>query len=64
MHQVIGHPGISRCIDCWRAEVARRNPEYTTLEKFAASKPSLDDMKNIANWLATHYIADNRMERL
>jgi hypothetical protein len=64
MHQVIGHSGISRRIDCWRVETAQRNPEHTTLEAFAASKPSLEELKNMANWIATHYVADSRMERL
>jgi hypothetical protein len=64
MHQVIGHSGISRRIDCWSVETAQRNPEHTTLEAFAASKPSLEELKNMANWIATHYVADSRMERL
>jgi hypothetical protein len=64
MHQVIGHIGICRRLDCWRLEVARQNPEHATLEQFAASKPAFEDLEEIASWLAMHYIANNSLTRL
>jgi hypothetical protein len=33
-------------------------------QKICCLEPSLEDLKNIANWLATHYVADSRMEWL
>jgi hypothetical protein len=64
MHLVIRHVGICRHLDCWRLEVAHWNPEHATLKQFAASKPAFKDLEEIASWLATHYVADNRLTHL
>jgi len=45
-------------------EAAWQNPDHTTLDKFAALKPSLKDLKDIACWIVKHYVADSRMEQL
>ncbi|KAI0684930.1 hypothetical protein BC835DRAFT_1421798 [Cytidiella melzeri] len=56
MHQIIQHAGICRRLDCWRVEVQRRDPAHTSLQLFAASKPSLDYLKAVANYLAMNCI--------
>lgn len=53
MHQLIGHAGICRRLDCWRVHLTG----FTDLEAFAASEPSLDDLKSLAEELAQNYLA-------
>lgn len=61
MHQVITQSGICRRLDCWRVEVMRQ--KNMTLDKFAASKPSLDELKKLADYLALNYISGTRLDR-
>ncbi|KAI0685844.1 hypothetical protein BC835DRAFT_1408708 [Cytidiella melzeri] len=62
MHQIIQHAGICRRLDCWRVEAQRRDPSHTSLQLFAASKPSLDYLKAVANHLAMNCV--DRKEKL
>lgn len=55
MHQIIQHSGICRRLDCWRVEVQRRNPTHRTLELYAATNPSLEELQQVANHLAMNY---------
>ncbi|KAG2060973.1 hypothetical protein BDR06DRAFT_979247 [Suillus hirtellus] len=55
MHQLIGHDGICRHLDCWHTEVKRMNNTHKTLANFAMTKPSLDELKKIADQLAREY---------
>ncbi|KIL55117.1 hypothetical protein M378DRAFT_91388 [Amanita muscaria Koide BX008] len=57
MHQVIGHSGICRRLDCWRTEVMNLDSSHTTLDLFAASKPSFDDLLSLAKTLTKQYVA-------
>jgi hypothetical protein len=52
MHQLIGHDGICRHLDCWRTEVEHMNNTHESLADFAMTKPSLGELKEIANRLA------------
>ena len=61
MHQLIGHAGICRQLDCWREHVKKK---YTDLETFAASKPTLYDLQEMANELASTYIANHQLHRM
>ncbi|KAG2743119.1 hypothetical protein P692DRAFT_201841915 [Suillus brevipes Sb2] len=63
MHQLISHDGICRCLDCWRIEVERINNAHKTLDDFAILKPSLEELKEIANRLAREYIATYKLTR-
>ncbi|KAJ6607144.1 hypothetical protein B0H10DRAFT_2307406 [Mycena sp. CBHHK59/15] len=56
MHEVITHEGVALRLDAWRVEVLRRNPAWTSLEAFAASKPSFELLEEISNYLASHYV--------
>ncbi|KAF8128125.1 hypothetical protein EV363DRAFT_433689 [Boletus edulis] len=62
MHEVIGHDGICRRLDCWCAEVHWRS-HHETLKDFARSKPSLEDLTEIANYLAWEYVANYKLTR-
>jgi hypothetical protein len=57
MHEVIAHIGAALRLDAWRVEVLRRHPKCTSLRAFADSKPSFEDVKEISNYLASHYVA-------
>ncbi|KAG0694254.1 hypothetical protein DFH29DRAFT_1006513 [Suillus ampliporus] len=55
MHELVMHDGICCRLDCWRVEVGKRDPRWTSLEEFAASKPTLEDIEAIAHTLARSY---------
>jgi len=57
IHDSILHDGVCRRIDCWRVEVQARNPAWSTLDKFAESKPTWPDLQRIATYLALNYTA-------
>ena len=61
MHQVIMQSGICRRLDCWRVEVMQQ--KNMTLDEFAASHPSLDELKKLADCLALNYISGTRLAR-
>lgn len=58
MHQTIQHIGLCCCLDIWRLEVVQRNKVHATLEAFAASQPSLSELRQIANYLALNCVAN------
>lgn len=57
MHQLVGHAGICRWLDCWQVYVKSKNPNYTSLDAFAASEPTINILQDIANELAKLYVA-------
>ncbi|KAJ6467053.1 hypothetical protein C8R47DRAFT_1179942 [Mycena vitilis] len=57
MHEVIAHGGAALRLDAWRVEVQRRNPQWTSLQVFADSKPSFALVEEISDYLASHYVA-------
>ncbi|KAH7904953.1 hypothetical protein BJ138DRAFT_1138408 [Hygrophoropsis aurantiaca] len=63
MHQLIGHDGICRRLDCWQVEVSRMHPTCKTLEGYAQMKPTFDDLKNIAERLAREYVGNYKLRR-
>ncbi|KAG6375638.1 hypothetical protein JVT61DRAFT_3206 [Boletus reticuloceps] len=62
MHQVIGHAGICRRLDCWRVEVHQRS-NYKSLDDFASSNPSLNNLQEIANYPAQEYVTNHKLTR-
>ncbi|KIJ58558.1 hypothetical protein HYDPIDRAFT_73632, partial [Hydnomerulius pinastri MD-312] len=64
MHQLIGHAGTCRRLDCWRAHLHSKNSKYTDLGTFADSKPSLDELRSLADELAQNYVATHRLHRM
>ncbi|KIL54096.1 hypothetical protein M378DRAFT_51485, partial [Amanita muscaria Koide BX008] len=55
MHQLVNHSGICRRLDCWRVLAEQANPEHSSLQLFAQSRPKLEDLKKMANTLALKY---------
>ena len=62
MHQVVGHIGLARRLDCWRIVMQKKFPEYDTLEDFAKSKPSLDVLKVVASELSREFVANEHLK--
>jgi hypothetical protein len=58
MHQVTQHVGAARRLDCWWVAIQRKYPQYASLEDFAASKPTLAELKVMAKDLAQECVAD------
>jgi hypothetical protein len=48
MHEVIEHVGIVSHLDVWRLTAAKKNPAYTTLEAFAESDPSWEELMTMS----------------
>jgi len=63
MHQLVGHSGTCRRLDCWRVHVANKLLTYTDLNAFAQSKPTLNDLKAIADEMVHVYVATHRLQR-
>ncbi|KAF8448809.1 hypothetical protein L210DRAFT_3337811, partial [Boletus edulis BED1] len=64
MHQLIIYDGICRRLDCWHVEARSRNPCHDTLESFAASEPSFEDLQDVANKMAQTYVANHQIRRM
>ncbi|KIM55780.1 hypothetical protein SCLCIDRAFT_17343 [Scleroderma citrinum Foug A] len=54
-HQLIGYAGTCWRLNCWRIHVKKRG--FESLEAFAASRPTLDTVKTMANELVQTYVA-------
>ncbi|KAI6117851.1 hypothetical protein EDD16DRAFT_1692910 [Pisolithus croceorrhizus] len=63
MHQLIGHAGTCRRLDCWRVH-AETTRGFDNLESFALSKPKLDDLKRMADEVACTYVARHKLQRM
>ena len=64
MHQLVGHAGTCRRLDCWRVHIANKfNMAYPDLDAFTQSEPTLDDLKAIADEMVHVYVATHRLQR-
>lgn len=59
MHEVIGHTGITLCLDAWWVEVQWQFTTYTSLEDFATMKPSQELLEEMSHSLAKNYVASS-----
>ncbi|KAE9405874.1 hypothetical protein BT96DRAFT_811716 [Gymnopus androsaceus JB14] len=64
MHEVIQHSGIVARLDCWRVEASKNTPEVQTLQQYAQSKPSWEDLKACAAVMATTYVARPDLDQI
>lgn len=62
MHEVIQHVGIVSRLDCWVNEARKQG--FQTLEDFAASNPSWEDLQKISYQLAVEHLAGPDMSAL
>ncbi|KAI6022769.1 hypothetical protein BKA83DRAFT_4463787 [Pisolithus microcarpus] len=63
MHDLVGHAGTCRRLDCWRAHTAK-NGRFSSLDDFASSKPMLDDLQTMANDICRTYVANHQLDHL
>ncbi|KAF9231987.1 hypothetical protein BU15DRAFT_81749 [Melanogaster broomeanus] len=64
MHQLIGHAGTCRRLDCWRVFVKSKDPQIVDLETFAKSEPPLEDLREMVHEMVHTYVATHRLERM
>lgn len=57
MHQIITHDGRCRRLECWRVEIEKQTG-CKTLEEFAKTKPTFEQLMKIARALVRTYVAD------
>jgi hypothetical protein len=57
MHKVIGNTGVALQLDAWRVEAQKQNSEWSSLDAFASSQPTLELIEEMANMLAMDYVA-------
>jgi hypothetical protein len=57
VHDVIHHDIWASMMDCWWIEAENENREWNTLETFAASEPTWDDMVAMSHTIVRKYIA-------
>jgi hypothetical protein len=62
MHEVIQHVGIVSRLDCWSVEARKQG--FETLEDFAMSNPSWDELQKMSFQLAVDYVAGPDMSSL
>ncbi|KIJ12626.1 hypothetical protein PAXINDRAFT_82563 [Paxillus involutus ATCC 200175] len=58
-HQLIGHAGICQRLDCWRVHVKLKR--FASLEAYAASELTLDDLKAMTDEVTQTYIANYQL---
>ncbi|KAH9855610.1 hypothetical protein C2E23DRAFT_950349 [Lenzites betulinus] len=63
MHEVIQHVGIASRLDCWRVGVAQAC-KIDSLERWAATEPSWDDIVSLATQLVRTFVDDTSISRL
>ncbi|KAI6134580.1 hypothetical protein EDD17DRAFT_1783097 [Pisolithus thermaeus] len=63
IHELVGHAGACRHLDCWRVHAAK-NGRFSSLEDFALSKLTLDDLRAMANEICRTYIANHQLDRM
>ena len=56
MHNTILHAGICRRLDCWHEEVMKRNPFHLSLDHFAQSQPTFNDLVLLTNHISCAYV--------
>ncbi|KIJ15266.1 hypothetical protein PAXINDRAFT_11806 [Paxillus involutus ATCC 200175] len=64
MHQLIGHAGTCRRLDCWRVSAKSKDPRIVDLETFTKSEPSLEDLRAMAHEMVHTYVATHRLQRM
>ncbi|KIJ10329.1 hypothetical protein PAXINDRAFT_157655 [Paxillus involutus ATCC 200175] len=63
MHQLVGHAGVCRRLDCWGVHIKNKTG-FVSLDAFAASQPSLQDLQEMVDEIMHIYIATHRLQRM
>lgn len=62
VHEVIQHAGTVLRLDAWKVKLRKRNPEWSSLEAFAASRPSWELIEEISNECARDFVSGENLE--
>lgn len=60
-HELIGHVGALLRLDAWREEIVRQG-KHSTLESWAASKPTLSEVEAVAERLVRGYVEGDGLD--
>lgn len=63
MHEVIQHDGTVMRLDCWRLQASKINSQYETLQQYAESKPTWEQLQTQAAEMAITYVAGTDLDR-
>lgn len=63
LHEVITQVGIVLRLDAWRVEVSRRYPKYPSLEAWAKSNPTWEELVEIANKMLKNFVMGPDLSR-
>ncbi|KAH7913660.1 hypothetical protein BJ138DRAFT_1001804, partial [Hygrophoropsis aurantiaca] len=63
MHDVLHHDLWASMLNCWQIEASRHNPQWTTLEEFAAAEPSWDSIVKVSETIVQKYVAGGTLLR-
>ena len=58
MHEIIQDVGAVLRLDCWLQKVKSTSPGFTSLDDFARSKPTWEDLESIACSLSKDHVGD------
>ncbi|KAH0834264.1 hypothetical protein J3R83DRAFT_11620 [Lanmaoa asiatica] len=64
MHQLIGHAGICRRLNCWLVYVQTKNQRLTSLDDFASTKPTLKNLQSMADEIAQQFVTTHQIQRI
>ncbi|KAI0717551.1 hypothetical protein C8T65DRAFT_804900 [Cerioporus squamosus] len=56
IHDLVHQCAAGRMLDVWRVEASKRNAAHSSLEKFAASQPSWEDVEALSLDLVSTYV--------
>ncbi|KAJ8515414.1 hypothetical protein ONZ45_g7144 [Pleurotus djamor] len=62
MHEVIQHVGVSLRLDNWRIAANKRDPLVKSLDEFAETSPTWDEIVQMATRMCTECVAPNDIE--
>ncbi|KIJ07102.1 hypothetical protein PAXINDRAFT_46892, partial [Paxillus involutus ATCC 200175] len=63
MHQLVGHAGVCRRLDFWGVHIKNKTG-FVSLDAFAASQPSLQDLQEMADEIVHTYVATHRLQQM
>lgn len=63
MHEVIQHDGTVMRLDCWQLQASKINSRYETLQQYAESKPTWEQLQKQAAEMAINYVAGTDLDR-
>ena len=64
MHQLISYAGICQWLNCWLAYIQMKIQGLTSLDDFASTKPTIDDLKSMADEIMWQFVATHQIQHM